>query len=77
MILNVRPVATCLLCLNSLRGLRSIRFMVTWLVTAFTYLHSLLIEEITALHETTLLKVMKDILLNNYGQAARYYPCIA
>ena len=27
--------------------------------------------------ETALLKVMKDILLNNYGQAACYYPCIA
>ena len=49
MILNFRPVATCLLCLNSLRGLRSIRFMVTWLVTSFTWLRSLLIEEITAL----------------------------
>lgn len=27
--------------------------------------------------ETALLKVMKDILWTNYGQAARYYSCIA
>ena len=41
----------CLLCLNSLKGLLSIRFMVIWLVITYTQLGSLLIEEITALKQ--------------------------
>ena len=54
--------ATCLLCLNSLKGLLSIRFLVAWLVIAYTQLRSLLIEGIST--ETALLKEMNDILLN-------------
>ena len=41
----------CPLCLNSLKGLLLIRFMVTWFVITYTQLCSLLIEEITALKQ--------------------------
>ena len=50
------------MCLNSLKGLLSIRFLVAWLVITYTQLRSLLIEGIST--ETALLKEMNDILLN-------------
>ena len=46
-----RNPCPCRLCLNSLKGLLSIRFMVSWLVITYTQLRSLLIEEITALKQ--------------------------
>ena len=45
-----------------MKGLLSIRFLVAWLVIAYTQLRSLLIEGIST--ETALLKEMNDILLN-------------
>ena len=56
---NFRPVSYLSFVSNSLKGLLSIMFMVTWFVITYIQLHSLLIEEITVL-----LKVMNDILLN-------------
>ena len=49
--INPFPWATCLLCLNSLKGLLSIRFMVTWFVITYTQLGSMLIEEIKTLQQ--------------------------
>ena len=64
------PWANRLLCLNSSRGLCSIKFMVTWLVITYTPLHSLLKAENSTSENNERYSV-------KFEQVARYYRCSA